>query len=1094
MPASPPDQAHSSIVPLPSTASVHHSVSDISGTEVRFGLLGSIEVRDVAGAVVDLGGAQPRKVLAVLLAADGRVVATDTLIDAVWGESTPVTAPGTLQTYVSRLRRVLEPGRRPRGASEVLVTEPQGYRLVVEPPSVDAKRFEILADAGREAAADGRLTDADAALREAEALWRGPALAEHRDEEWAQGLAARLEERRLAVQELRMEIGLALGRVTEVAAEATAAVRAEPLREARWGLLALALYRSGRQGEALRALGQARRTLGAELGLEPGKALRDLEAAILAQAPHLDADAPTATHDAPAPHRTRLPSPAGPTIVGRLGEMEALRHAWTEAKGATRFVVVEGEPGIGKTCLLEAIAAEAADDGALVTWGRTHESGAAPAYWPWLGAMRTLVDHRPDLAARLDPLLDPAVVGDAGPAGFRLHEAVASALETAAAHAPVVVLLDDLQWADAATLDLIAFLTTRLVDAPVLVGVTLRTLELGRSDGVTTALSSIARRPGSRRLRLRGIDEADAAALAALTAGRPVAPAVVAAVHARSGGNPFFSGELVRLLTEEDLLDDAAAVANAPVPAGVGDVLRRRLDRLPDDTVEVLRVGAVLGRDIEVPLVAAAAGCTVDACLDALEPAVTQRLVTDGAEPPAFGRFAHALVREVLVEDMTTAKRARLHLRAADALLATADADDAAELVAEHLWAAVPLGVGARAAEALERAAAVAGRRAAFTTAADLLGRALSLRRAAASSPEEAGLELATLMTLAGVTRSLNGYTAVLPLLERGRALATRLGADDILLNLEWAEWAAADTADFPRADPVAERFRAMAEEAAPDEIVKQVLGHGVWGIRCWHHGRIDEAVEHLDRSRSAAADLPTVDLPLGMLVEQKLLIEVSSVTVHELAGDLDEVGLAHGPLVGSQDNRFARAMVAGFESIAAAAVGDMARVGRASRAGLAADPDVTFWFWGAMNQMCAAAAALAEGGDPDEAVALFEEGHARYRRDGTRTGLGLLYATMAIELSNTGELDRARSYLTRAQHDLTTRGERWPEPVILLAEAEVRSAEGAAQPIVRELLERARDAATEQGSHAVARRMARTLDALDDVVRPTIEPPGSHP
>lgn len=1054
---------------------------------MRFALLGSVEARDSAGDVVDLGGAQPRKVLGMLLAADGRVVATESLIDAIWGGSPPATAPGTLQTYVSRLRRVLEPGRRPRGAAQVLVTDPQGYRLVLDPDAVDARRFEALADAGRDAAAAGRPIEAAAALREAEALWRGPALAEHRDEVWAQGLAARLEERRLAVQELRMETDLGLGRVAEVAAEAAEAVRAEPLREGRWALLALALYRSGRQGEALRALDRARRTLGEELGIEPGKALRDLEADILAHAPHLDAS-PAATAEAPPTPgaRSSPPASAGPTLVGRRSEMESLRAAWAEARTATRFVVVEGEPGIGKTRLLEAIAVEAADDGATVTWGRTHESGAAPAYWPWLGAMRGLVDHRPELVAALDPLLDPAVaagpVAEAGPASFRLHDAVAGALERAAVTAPVVVLLDDLQWADAATLDLITFLTTRLVDAPVLVGVTLRTLELGRSDGVTSALSSIARRPGSRRLRLRGLDAADAAALVALDAGRTLAPAVAAAVHARSSGNPFFSGELVRLLAEEDLLDDADAVADAPVPAGVGDVLRRRLDHLPADSVEILRVAAVLGRDIELGLVAAAADRTVEECLDALEPAVTQRLVAEAPEPPAFGRFAHALVREVLVEDMTTPRRARLHLRAADALLATADPDDAAELVAEHLWAAVPLGVGARAAEALERAAEVAVRRAAFATAEDLLRRALSLRRSAGSGPEETGLELATLVTLAGVTRSLHSYNAVLPLLDRGKELATRLGADDLLLNLEWAEWAAADTAcDFPRADPIAERFRAMAEEAAPDEVSKLVLGHGVWGIHCWHHGRIDEAVTHLDRSRVAAAGLPTAQLLLGMVAEQKLLTEVFSVHVHDLAGDLDEVGLAYEPLVRTQDDRFARAMVAGFESAAATAVGDMPRVIRASRAGLAADPDVAFGFWGTMNQMYAAGATLIEGGDPDVAVALFEEGHARFQRAGTRTALGSFYATMAIGLTRAGDLDRARDFLTRAQDELATRGERWPEPVILLAEAEVRSAEGAAPAVVRDLLERARDVATEQGTHAMARRMERALGELGE-------------
>jgi DNA-binding SARP family transcriptional activator len=1050
-------------------------VNDVSGMGIRYALLGSVEVRDAAGDVIDLGGAHPRKVLSMLLVADGRVVSTEALIDAVWGESPPSTAPGMLQTYISRLRRVLEPDRTPRAAARVLVTDPQGYRLVVEPDTVDAKRFERLANAGRDAIDAGRPLDAASALREAEDLWRGPALAEHRDEAWAQGLATRLEERRLAGQETRMEVDLTLGRVADVAADAAEAVRAEPLRERRWAILALSLYRSGRQGEALRALDRARRTLGDELGIEPGKELRDLESDILAHAPNLD-----------APRLVRSParSSPGPALVGRLREMEALRSALAEARGATRFVVVEGEPGIGKTRLLEAIATEAADGGAIVTWGRTHESGAAPAYWPWLAAMRGLVELRPDLLGALDPLLDPAVasgpVAEAGPASFRVNEAVAKALESAAASEPVVILLDDLQWGDAASLDLITFLTTRLVDAPVLIGVTLRTLEVGRSDGVTSALSSIARRTGSRRLRLRGLDESDAAALVAQAAGRPLSPTVSSAVYARSGGNPFFAGELVRLLADEDLLDDAAAVDDVPVPAGVGDVLRRRLDQLPDETLDILRVAAILGRDIELGLVAAAADRTVEDCLDALEPAVTQRLVTDAPEPPVFGRFAHALVREVLVEDMTSSKRARLHLRSADALLATGDRDDVAELIAEHLWAAVPLGVGVRAADALERAAAVAVRRAAFATADGLLRRALSLRRAAGDGPDETRLEMQTLMTLADVTRSLHGYNAVLPLLDRGKELAVHLGDDDLLLNLEWAEWAAAATAcDFPRADPIAARFRVMAEQAGPGQVVGLLLGHGVWGIHSWYHGRISEAVDHLDRSRAATADVPAADVLPGMVAEQKMLTEVFSVFVHDLAGDLDQVGLAYAALVRSQDDRFARATVSGLEAAAAMAVGDMPRAIRASRAGLAADPDVAYGFWGTLNQMYANCAELVEGGDPDASVARFEQGLARYLHSGSRTGLGSCYATMAIGLTRAGDLHRARGYLTRAQVELETRGERWPEPVILLADAALREAEGAAISAVRELLERARDVAAHQGAQALVRRIERSLGEL---------------
>jgi DNA-binding SARP family transcriptional activator len=1054
---------------------------------MRFALLGTVEVRDGDGTVVDLGGAQSRKVVAALLAAGGRVVTTEALIDAVWGDDPPASAAGTLQTYVSRLRRALEPDRRPRDEARVLVTDPQGYRLAVAPDAVDAQRFEALADTGRDALAAGRPADAVAALRQAEGLWRGPALAEYQDDEWARGLAARLEERRLAVVEQRLEAQLALGRTAEVAAEAAEAVRDAPLREGRWALLALSLYRAGRQGEALRALDDARRTLADELGQEPGRVLRQLEADILAHDPGLDAPAvappPPVAPVAPVTSGGSAPAaprraPAGPPLVGREAEMATLRAARDEATVATRFVVVEGEPGIGKTRLLEAVAAEASADGALVVWGRTHESGAAPAYWPWLGALREVAAARPEVAAALEPLLEPATeagpLAEAGPVTFRLHEAVAGALEAAAAPAPLVVLLDDVQWADPASLELLGFLTTRLVDAPVLVGATLRTLEVGRSDAVTAALSSIARRPGSRRLGLRGLDEGESGALVDLAAGRSVAPPVAAAIHVRCGGNPFFAGELVRLLADEDRLQDAVEVGRTPVPAGVRDVLRRRFDRLPEGTLELLRLAAVLGRDLELPLLASASGRTLDECLDALEPAVAQRLLVDAAAPPATTRFAHALVREVLVEDMTSLRRARLHLRAADALLAVDDGDGTAELVAEHLWAAVPLGVGERAAGALEGAAEVAVRRAAFAAAEDLLRRAVSLRRVAGSTPAHLEAEVQSLIKLAGVARSLHGYVAILDLVDRGKELADRLGARDLLINLEWSEWAAADTAcDFARADPLADGFRAMAEGADPDDAESRMLGYGVWGIHCWHHGRLTEAAAALGRSKEALAAMPTAEVLFGIVAEQRLLTEVFHTAVLDKVGELDEPREAFAALIRSQEDRFGRAMVAGFQGSSAGLIGDLHRSGEAARAGLEADPDVAFSFWGSQNQMHVAAADLAGGRDPDAAVALFEEGCARYARAGTRTGLGLFFASMALGLAGQGDHDRAAEYLARAQDELRTYGERWPEPVILLAEADLLARTDGDPADVAALFTRAEALATEQGAHAVARRIA---------------------
>lgn len=612
-----------------------------------------------------------------------------------------------------------------------------------------------------------------------------------------------------------------------------------------------------------------------------------------------------------------------------------------------------------------------------------------------------------------------------------------------------------------------------------LVGVTVRTLEVGRSDGVTSTLSSIARRPGSRRLRLRGLDQGDSGELVARTAGRPVPDEVAAAIHARSGGNPFFAGELVRLLIDEEMLGDPAAVSAAPVPAGVRDVLRRRLDRLPEGTIDLLRIAAVIGRDLELPVMASAAGWSVDDCADALEPAVAQRLLADAPTPPATARFAHALVREVLVEDMTSLRRARLHLRAADALLAHASGDESAELVAEHLWAATPLGVGERAAEALERAAEVALRRAAFATAEDLLRRALSLRANAGATDGHVAAELATLMTLAGVTRSLHGFPAFSALAGRAKDLARRLGADHLIPDIEWGEWAAADTAcDFATGDPIAERFRERARAADPDDAVTHMLGQVVWGITCWHHGRVTEANACLEAGRTAIARLPTAAVPT-IVSEQRLLAEAFSIHVHDLVGDLPDVERAYEALVRSQEDRFARAMVAGFQSSAAVTVGDIARVGRSSRAGLAADPDVAFSFWGSQNQMYAAVADATEGGDLDDAIGLFEDGHARYRIAGTRTGLGVMYAAMALALSGRDDVDRARGYVGRAWAELEARRERWPEPVILLAEADVTWRSGDGDDEVATLLDQAEALATEQGSLAVARRMALARDRM---------------
>ena len=246
---------------------------------MEFRILGPLEVSDEGGEV-SLGGGKPRALLAVLLLHPNEVVSADRLIDELWGEDSPERAAAALRVNVSRLRKAL--------SQDVLATRSPGYVIRVEPEELDLHRFERLVDEGRSLLARGLPADASERLREALSLWRGPALADFAYESFAQTAIARLEEIRLAAVELRIDADLALGRHDELVGELEALVAEHPLRERLRSYLMTALYRSGRQAEALDAYQDARRALVDELGIEPSTALQELERAILRQDPALN--------------------------------------------------------------------------------------------------------------------------------------------------------------------------------------------------------------------------------------------------------------------------------------------------------------------------------------------------------------------------------------------------------------------------------------------------------------------------------------------------------------------------------------------------------------------------------------------------------------------------------------------------------------------------------------------------------------------------------------------------------------------------------------------------------------------------------------
>jgi DNA-binding SARP family transcriptional activator len=276
---------------------------------MNFQVLGPLEVGGDEGALA-LGGIKQRSVLALLLLHANEVVSADRLIDALWGASPPLTARKTIQVYVSRLRAAL--------GNDRLVTRPGGYVLYVEPEELDLARFEQLVAEARRAPAE----TAASKLREALALWHGPALADLAYEQFAQAEVARLEELRLAAVEQRVDADLELGRHTELVAELETHVAQHPLREHLRYQLMLALYRSDRQAEALDAYRRARQALADELGLEPSESLKQLEAAILRQDPELalaaDPSVVRAVPAAASPERAVLVAPTAPDALDAL--------------------------------------------------------------------------------------------------------------------------------------------------------------------------------------------------------------------------------------------------------------------------------------------------------------------------------------------------------------------------------------------------------------------------------------------------------------------------------------------------------------------------------------------------------------------------------------------------------------------------------------------------------------------------------------------------------------------------------------------------------------------------------------------------------
>jgi len=725
---------------------------------MEFRILGPLEVVD-EGRSIHLGGLRQRALLAVLLLRRNEVVPTVRLIDELWGEEPPATGAKTIHVYVSRLRKAL--------GEDVLRSHAPGYLLRVEPGQLDLDRFEALLEEARTSDPAG----AAAKLREALSLWRGPPLAEFAHEPFAEAEIAWLEERRLAAIEERIEADLALGRQLELVSELEALAARNPLRERPRAQLMLALYRSGRQAEALAAYQDARQVLAEELGLEPGPALQRLEKAILTQDPSLET---------PARLEERVPARPQPpakgtrnartadVFVGRERELGELLSGLEDAfVGRGHLFLVSGEPGIGKSRLADEVANEARERGAQVLIGRCWEAGGAPAYWPWVQPVRAylaacdrerlrlelgsgasdlaqiipeLIEFFPDLPS--PPALDPEA------ARFRLFDATALFLKRAAKSQPLVLLLDDLHAADAPSLLLLQFVAAELAEAHILILGAFRDIGPTLEDPLSSALAELTRQAATRLLPLEGLKEREVASFIELSEGVEPTQDVVAAVHRQTEGNPLFVGEVVGLLAYEGRLTDFSGEEPSPlrIPATVRAVIGRRLRHFSESCRAVLSTASVLGRDVDLDALAVVSGLAKDQVLDVLDEAVTARALIDvpGVAATDRLRFSHALIRDALYEELSPARRVTLHRHVGDALerLYAHDPEPHLAELAHHFSAAAAGGETEKAIDYARRAGERAARLLAFEEAVRLFHVALRILESMVAPNEETRGEL----------------------------------------------------------------------------------------------------------------------------------------------------------------------------------------------------------------------------------------------------------------------------------------------------------------------------------------------------------------
>nr|MDQ3090362.1 AAA family ATPase [Actinomycetota bacterium] len=694
--------------------------------------------------------------------------------------------------------------------------------------------------------------------------------------EWVDTWRGQVGELELRALAAAARAGVELGGPQLAAAEraAGALIESQPFREGGYAVLMEAQARRGDAAEALRTFERLRTLLREELGARPSPALMTLHDRLLHQRVPARPPAPSEASAVPLPAIT--PTVVDGAFVGREECVARLRSRWRESRaGQTRLVLLVGEAGVGKTRLAARFAQEVHAEGGAVLYGRADEDALLP-HQPFVEALRHLLAHGgeafaadaererailgrllPDLAPSVDPPVAPVIV-DQETLRYRLFEAVVALVNRAGRRWPLLLVLDDLHWADKPTLLLLRHLLRHPQSANLLVVGTFRHVEVGRDHPLVDLLTDLRRERRYDRLTLGGLDESETQALVADRLGKDVTPGFLRRLHEQTEGNAFFIEETLRALVDSDLPTEGAVTEGTlerlGVPEGVAEVIVRRVRHLSPLAAEVLTAASVVGRDFRLGVVEQLVDAAPEQVMSSLEECMAGGLLLELSERIDVFAFSHALVREVLYRQLTASRRVRLHHRVAEALEGLADREtvNPAELAHHFQLARHFAGPGPA-----RRYTLAAGRRAtellAYEEAAEHFRRALTLFE----DDDEAG-RCEALLALGRVQWHAGG----------DQARSTFLTAAD-----------------------------SAARRGAADQLARAALG---LGERYWEAGYVGSRYREL--LEEALAALPAADGPLRVLVLARLAENLAFPTEDERATALSAQALAMARRLGDPD------------------------------------------------------------------------------------------------------------------------------------------------------------------------------------------------